>query len=144
MDPLSWILLVEDDPDHQLLIQQAIRRFDTDMELFVVDDFEGARGWLTERHEAGESVLDGLIILDLGLPGPSGFTLLEWLPDVGLDSLPVFILTASRNPMDADHAFNLGAKGYFQKPADFREYTKILDTIFEKVSPPTADEGAHP
>ena len=82
------------------------------------------------------------MILDLGLPGPSGFALLEWLHEVGLESVPVFILTASENPMDADHAFNLGARGYFQKPADFREYMDILEKIFQTVASSEGEGGS--
>ena len=138
---MSWILLVEDDPDHRVLLRQAVRRYDESVTVHEVADFGEATRWLAAWHGSGGSMADGAVILDLGLPGPSGFALLEWLREVGLQRLPVFILTASENPMDADHAFNLGAKGYFQKPADFREYIGILEKIFRTVSP---DRGGTP
>lgn len=131
---MSWILLVEDDPDHRLLLRKAVRRYAEGVELIEVNDFARATAWLKERHDAGGSLHDGAVILDLGLPGPSGFRLLEWLREVGLEAMPVFVLTASENPMDADHAFNLGARGYFQKPADFREYTGILAKVLGVLS----------
>ena len=73
----------------------------------------------------------GLDILDLGLPRASGFHVLEWMREMpALARLPVVVLTASENPMDAEHAFNLGARGYFQKPADFRRYLEIFKRVF--------------
>lgn len=127
---MSWVLLVEDDPDHRLLLRQAISLLDEDLELEEAIDFREATRWVVRRRDRGDLLTDGVVILDLGLPGPSGFVFLEWLRDRGLDQVPVFVLTASENPMDADHAFNLGARGYFQKPADFRDYTGILNRIF--------------
>jgi len=73
-----------------------------------------------------------VVILDLGLPHASGFDVLEWMRDMPmLTRLPVVVLTASENPMDAEHAFNLGARGYFQKPADFRRYVEIFQQVFD-------------
>lgn len=140
---MSWILLVEDDPDHRILLEKAIRQHRREATLTEVESFEEATVWLEALYRRGGALNDGVIILDLGLPGPSGFRLLEWLREVGLAALPVFVLTASENPMDADHAFNLGARGYFQKPADFREYGPILEKVMS-VLPDTEreeDEG---
>lgn len=122
---------MEDDPDHRLLLRQALDRVAPEVALTAVEDFGEATRWITERRRDGDGLEDGLVVLDLGLPGPSGFALLEWLQDRGMTSVPVFILTASENAMDADHAFNLGARGYFQKPADFRVYADILERIFQ-------------
>jgi DNA-binding response OmpR family regulator len=131
VDPLRWVLLVEDDPDHRVLLRQAVGRVDDAVELHEAHDFAEAVRWITGRRQAGEALDDGLVVLDLGLPGPSGFDLLEWVRDREIDALSVFVLTASQNAMDADHAFNLGARGYFQKPADFRDYASILGRMFE-------------
>lgn len=133
---MRWLLLVEDDPDHRILLRQAVARVAPEVELEAVEDFAQATRWLTERRRSGHGLEEGLVVLDLGLPGPSGFALLEWLQDRGIESLPVFVLTASENAMDADHAFNLGARGYFQKPADFRYYADILERMLELASTP--------
>lgn len=128
---MTWVLLVEDDPDHRVLLREAVKRHDDAIELHAVPDYPEATRWLTERHRSEASLRDGIVLLDLGLPGPSGFALLEWAQEVGLGSLPIYVLTASENPMDADHAFNLGARGYFQKPTDFRRYVEILERILD-------------
>lgn len=144
MGPLSWVLLVEDDPDHRVLVREALRRVVPGVRVEEATDTEAAVRVLTARREGGERWDDGVVILDLGLPGPSGFTVLEWLRDRGLGALPVFVITSSGNEMDAEHAFHLGARGYFQKPAGFGGYTDILERVFELAAAAVADEGAAP
>ncbi|HSW29608.1 MAG TPA: response regulator [Longimicrobiales bacterium] len=128
---MSWILLVEDDADHRVLVREALRRIAPTVPLDEVVDGVDAMNWLRRRVGAPASLQGGVVILDLGLPRASGFNVLEWMREVpALEHLPVVVLTASENPMDAEHAFNLGAKGYFQKPADFREYLDIFQRVF--------------
>ena len=100
----------------------------------VVDGVD-AMDWLRRRAGVPASLDGGVVILDLGLPRASGFQVLEWMREMPrLAHLPVVVLTASENPMDAEHAFNLGARGYFQKPADFRNYLDIFQRVFRIAS----------
>ena len=131
MPGLSWILLVEDDADHRVLVREALARVAPSVPLEEVVDGVDAMNWLRLRLGDPTELEGGVVILDLGLPRASGFNVLEWMREIPtLERLPVVVLTASENPMDADHAFNLGARGYFQKPADFREYLDIFQRVF--------------
>jgi two-component system response regulator len=127
MAPVEWILLVEDEADHRLLVREALGRLSAVIHVHEVVDGEKAMTWLQRAAADPNLVRSGMVVLDLGLPNASGFQVLEWIREVPeLEELPVVVLTASENPMDADHAFNLGARGYFQKPADFRRYLDIF------------------
>jgi CheY-like chemotaxis protein len=131
MPGLSWILLVEDDADHRVLVREALSRVAPAVPLEEVVDGVDAMNWLRLRLGDPASLIGGLVVLDLGLPRASGFNVLEWMREIpDLARLPVVVLTASENPMDAEHAFNLGARGYFQKPADFRQYLEIFARVF--------------
>ena len=131
MPGLSWILLVEDDADHRVLIREALSRAAPSVPLDEVVDGVDAMNWLRHRMGNPTSLQGGVVVLDLGLPRASGFNVLEWMREIpALERLPVVVLTASENPMDAEHAFNLGARGYFQKPADFRQYLDIFQRVF--------------
>lgn len=135
MPPVDWILLVEDEADHRLLVREALDRVQADVPIHEVADGKEAITWMRRRVAGQESMEGGVVILDLGLPYASGFEVLEWMREVpSLLRVPVVVLTASENPMDADHAFNLGARGYFQKPADFRRYLEIFRRVFEIAS----------
>lgn len=122
---------MEDDADHRILVREALVRVAPDVPLEEAVDGVDAMDWLRRRTGAPASLEGGVVILDLGLPRASGFQVLEWMREMpSLAHVPVVVLTASENPMDADHAFNLGARGYFQKPADFRQYLEIFQRVF--------------
>jgi CheY-like chemotaxis protein len=130
MAELRWILLVEDEEDHRLLVAQALRRMGSTIPLLEVESGEKALEWMRHQTARGRSLDAGLVILDLGLPGISGFGVLQQMREVPeLAHTPVVVITASQNNMDQDHAFNLGVKGFFQKPADFRDYQEILGRV---------------
>jgi len=132
MPPVDWILLVEDEADHRILVREALDQVKSGLILYEVANGAEAIGWMRRRVANGEPMDGGLVILDLGLPYASGFEVLEWMRAVpALAHTPSVVLTASENPMDADHAFNLGARGYFQKPTDFQRYLEIFQRVFE-------------
>lgn len=136
---MNWILLVEDEADHRVLVREVLRRLAERIPLHEAVDGAEAMSWMRSRAANPEQIEGGLVILDLGLPRASGFQVLEWMREMpSLSNVPVVILTASENPMDADHAFNLGARGYFQKPADFRRYLEIFQKVFNLAAAPTA------
>ncbi|MHB1234699.1 MAG: response regulator transcription factor [Microbacteriaceae bacterium] len=61
-----------------------------------------------------------LMILDLGLPGADGFTILETLRGEG-NQIPVIVLTARTSSADTVHALEGGANDYMAKPFRFDE-----------------------
>lgn len=143
MAGLTWILLVEDDADHRLLVREALKRVAPDVPLEEAIDGMDAMAWMRRRVANPAGLEGGLVILDLGLPRASGFNVLEWMREMpALERVPVVVLTASENPMDAEHAFNLGARGYFQKPADFRQYLDIFQRVFRIAEVARGDRGS--
>lgn len=142
MSPLGWVLLVEDEADHRLLVTEALKRIDSGVRVHEVVSAEDAIRWMEHVAQETEMLEEGVVVLDLGLPGASGFRVLEWMRDTpSLVDLPVVVLTASENPLDAEHAFNLGARGYFQKPADFRRYVEIFGRVFKLAEESHSGDG---
>ena len=139
MAGLNWILLVEDEADHRVLVREALARVAPSIPVHEVVDGAEAMSWMRSRAGSPGELEGGVVVLDLGLPRASGFQVLEWMREMPpLVHVPVVVLTASQNPMDADHAFNLGARGYFQKPADFRQYLEIFQRVFNLTKAPAA------
>lgn len=138
---MNWILLVEDEADHRVLVREALRRLAAQIPIHEAVDGAEAMAWMRRRAGVPGQIDGGVVILDLGLPRASGFQVLEWMREMPtLAHVPVVVLTASENPMDADHAFNLGARGYFQKPADFRRYLEIFEKVFHLAGKAAAPE----
>jgi CheY-like chemotaxis protein len=116
----NYILLVEDNPSHVLLIQRAFHDAGVNVPLQVVEDGDEALAYLAgyDLYANRELYpLPTLMLLDLKLRRRSGFELLGWLRHhPGLKRLPVVVLTSSEEIEDIDRAYELGANSYLVKP----------------------------
>jgi CheY-like chemotaxis protein len=124
------ILVVEDDPGDQLLIQEAFGEYDTDSRLEIVSDGEDALNFVhrTDRH-AGAPRPD-LVLLDLNLPRFDGRAVLRTLKaDENLRSIPVVIFTTSSREEDVSGTYELHANAFITKPVDFDDFSNVVQRI---------------
>lgn len=120
--PSLRICLIDDDPDHILLITHAIRRADKHADVHTVDD--GARA-LTYLKET--ATLPDLVLLDINMPGLSGLDVLQTIKQQpSLRRIPVVMLTSSDLPSDVERAYELGASGYITKPLHQHDLQAVL------------------
>ena len=116
------ICLIDDDPDHVLIITRAIRELGEESSVHAASDGDEAMEWLRAA-----SPLPDLILLDINMPGLSGFDVLETLKnDERLKLVPVVMLTSSDASTDVARAYELGASGYISKPSYFHDLRAIL------------------
>ena len=81
------------------------------------------------RWESGEPA-PTLILLDLKLPRLSGLEVLERLKsNSSFASVPVVVLTTSRDDGDVTRAYKLGANSYIVKPVDFDKFIEAVTQI---------------
>jgi DNA-binding response OmpR family regulator len=113
---VTRILIVEDESRIASFIEKGLR----------------AQGMTTSVAETGEAALEmalggefDLMILDLGLPGRDGFSVLTELRGQGV-SMPIVILTARNNVSDTVAALEAGADDYITKPFRFEELVARL------------------
>lgn len=129
-DPRPVLLLVEDDPDHQLLTELALRRAGVDADIHTLPSGELALQYLLGMppfEDVGRFPRPALVLLDLGLPGMSGFDVLRAMREaVELRSVPVLVITVSTEERDRERAFELGAVEFCQKPSDFSLLAPIV------------------
>ena len=126
----STILVVEDNPDDRDLLARAFRKAGIAMLLRFAVDGEEAVTYLKGAH--GEALVSGpaVILLDLKLPGRSGFEVLEWIKGHPvLRRVPVIILTSSRENVDLRRAYDLGANSYLVKPARSDDLLRMVEQI---------------
>ena len=118
------LLIVEDEPGDARLMQLAIVRngFATEMSS-AADGREAMRCLRREGARWAGAVHPDLILLDLKMPGQGGLELLAAIKqDETLRAIPVVVVTTSLLEADVRRAYELGAAGYVQKPADLREF----------------------
>ena len=124
-----FLLVAEDDPDDQFLIQDAIAKVcPPDLETyFVWDGFELVKLLHEKVNGCGKP---DLIVLDLNMPRKDGRTALQEIranPD--LASIPVVVLTTSNNHADVQYCQQYGVAGYYRKPGSLEELRKIIESL---------------
>ena len=124
------ILLVEDNPDDEMLTLRALKKNNIQNEVVVARDGAEALDYLfaTGAHsERDATILPQLILLDLSLPKISGLDVLKRLrSDMSTQMLPVVILTSSVEERDIISGYSLGANSYVRKPVDFMEFVDAV------------------
>jgi two-component system response regulator len=144
------ILLVEDNQDDMDLALHALRREKLANLIFVARDGEEALDFLFCRGAFAQRSFDHppkLVLLDLKLPKVDG---IEVLRQVKLDprtkTIPVVIMTSSKEERDLVNPYNLGANSYIQKPVDFdqfRETVKTAGLYWLVINQPPPASGVH-
>jgi CheY-like chemotaxis protein len=118
------ILLVDDDPDDVTLAMRALARQNLANRVHVVGDGAEALAYLRESGRPR------LVLLDLKLPKVTGLEVLEQIRnDQRLKTLPVVILTSSREEPDVARAYALGANSYIVKPVDFDQFLRAVSEV---------------
>ena len=124
------ILLVEDNPDDELLAIRALEKNNIMNEVVVARDGAEALDYLFGAGAyAGRnmSVMPQIILLDLKLPKIDGLEVLRRLRnDERTKLLPVVVLTSSREERDLTESYSLGANSYIRKPVNFAQFTEAI------------------
>ena len=115
------ILLVEDDPDHELLTIRALKRSNIGNDVRVARDGEEA----IEMLFGATAVKPQVILLDLKLPKVDGLEVLRRIRESPLTRmLPVVVLTSSDEERDLVRSYQLGVNSYIRKPVNFNDFAE--------------------
>jgi CheY-like chemotaxis protein len=121
------ILLVEDDRVDVMTVGRALRDLTITNKLNVVGNGEEALEHL-KRAPAAERPC--IILLDLNMPRMNGVDFLSALrKEDDLKTIPVVVLTTSKEEQDKVASFNLGVAGYIVKPVDYLQFVEVVRTI---------------
>jgi len=128
MDGEVEIVLVEDNPDDVALTLRGLRRAGLVNHIEVLRDGTEALQFLLGRATSAPRPM--VILLDLQLPKVDGPQVLERLrADPRTQTLPVVILTASRQERDFVESRRLGIKHYITKPVDFPQLAAVVQQL---------------
>jgi len=132
MPEVRHILLADDNANDVELTLAALRANHLANEVVVTRDGAEALDYLLRRAQyAGRpSGNPGLMLLDLKMPKVDGLEVLRHVKsDPDLKTIPVVVLTSSREERDLVRSYNLGVNAYVVKPVDFHDFIDAVKLL---------------
>jgi CheY-like chemotaxis protein len=127
------ILLVEDNPTDAELAMRALKKSNLANKLVWVKDGAEALDFIfaTGAYSA-RSVVNGpkVILLDLRLPKVDGMEVLRRVKgDARTRTIPVVVLTSSKEDRDVAESYQLGVNSFISKPVEFDEFAQVVSEL---------------
>ncbi len=127
------ILLVEDNPNDVELTLHVFRKNHISNHIHVVRDGVEALDFIfCTGTYAGRNIEDRprVILLDLKLPFVDGLEVLQRIKgDLRTQTIPVVVLTSSREESDIVRSYQLGVNSYIVKPVDFEQFNESVKNL---------------
>ncbi len=124
------ILLIEDDPDHEMLTIRALRKSHIANDVRVARDGEEALAMLFGEGKEALPMLPQVILLDLKLPKVDGLEVLRRIrASDRTRMLPVVVLTSSDEENDIVRSYKLGVNSYIRKPVNFSDFAEATQQL---------------
>lgn len=127
------ILLVEDNPHDVILTLDAFELHKLSNKIHVARDGEEALDYLFCRAQYIQRDMGDrpkFVLLDLKLPKVDGIEVLRQIrADPRTSTIPVVILTSSKEDRDIVAGYKLGVNSYIVKPVDFEKFTESVRTL---------------
>ena len=150
MTDLRTILLAEDNANDVELTLGALRENRVANDIVVARDGAEALDYLARRnHYSGRPAGNpALLLLDLKMPKVDGIEVLRQVKsNVSWKTIPVVVLTSSREEQDLVSTYDLGVNAYVVKPVAFHEFmeaVKLLGGFWAVINePPPTRHGSH-
>jgi CheY-like chemotaxis protein len=127
---MHTILLVEDNPDDEVLALRALTQNKIANRVDVARDGVEAIDYLFGTDTEPAKDLPQVVLLDLKLPKIDGLEVLRRIrASAHTRFLPVVVLTSSDEDRDLIESYSLGANSYILKPVDFRQFTEAVGQL---------------
>lgn len=129
MTQLIDIILVEDNLSDAELAIRAFRRFKSGLNVIHIKDGEEAIAFIDKIKNDGNKY-PRLFVLDINMPKVSGLQVLQYIKsDYRTATIPVVMLTSSREEKDVEEGYGLGANSFVVKPVDFDSFMAVVGDI---------------
>jgi len=124
------ILLVEDNPNDAELAVYALQKHHISQRIHIVRDGAEALDYMFCTGSYADQPRESapkVILLDLKLPKIDGLEVLQRIKsDPRTSTIPVVVLTSSREERDVYRSYELGVNSYLVKPIDFDQFTEVV------------------
>ena len=129
---IKRILIVDDSPKDVELVIAALAEKNLANEVDVAEDGEEALDYLHKRGQFAER-LNGnpaVILLDIKMPKMDGVQVLKYIrSEPKFKTIPVIMVTSSREEKDLVESYKLGANSYVVKPVDIAQFIEAIKVL---------------
>jgi CheY-like chemotaxis protein len=130
MDNATEILLVEDNPDHAMLIRRVLEQGTVENKVRCVKDGQEALDFLFRKRGDEGAPRPDLILLDINLPKVNGLDVLRRIKtDEELRMIPVIVLTTSDRGEEVQQSYHAGANSFITKPVNFQDLSDKINSL---------------
>lgn len=129
---IKRILMAEDDPRDVELTLEALRGNNIANSIDIVNDGAEALDYLYYRGKyiGRKNENPAVLLLDLKMPRLNGIEVLRTIKsDPALKTIPVVVLTSSREESDLKECYELGVNAYVVKPVEFGDFMAAVKTL---------------
>jgi two-component system response regulator len=124
------VLLVEDNENDVELTRIGFERSKLLLNLHRAKDGVDCMDFLHKRGAYAGAPRPDLILLDLNMPRMNGKEVLaEIVADEALCTLPVIVLTTSRDEEEILKMYKLRCSSYIAKPVDFEQFLRVVQSL---------------
>lgn len=127
------ILMADDDADDRQMTKDAFAENRLTNDLRFVENGVELMDYLYRRgkySDPRQSPRPGLILLDLNMPKMDGREALEEIKkDLNLRTIPIVVLTTSKQEEDIHRSYELHANSYITKPVTFEQLVKVMKDV---------------
>lgn len=127
------ILLVEDSIDDAELTIRELKKHNVANEIFHVSDGAQAVDYIFAKGTFAGRIIEQrpkLVLLDIQMPKLNGIEVLEAIKaDERTKTIPVVMLTSSKEDPDIQRCYQLGVNSYIVKPVNFEAFTAAIRSI---------------
>lgn len=119
------VYYADDDHEDQLILSEAIREIDPDIQLRT---FENGEHLVYELIDTATQ--PDLIILDVNMPKCNGYDALGLIRNYpNCENIPIVLMSTSSKDMNLKQTIRLGGKEFFQKPITYSGYLQIASKL---------------
>ena len=126
MKTLKPILIVEDDMVDAMTVKRALNDIHVSNRIVIIENGEAALDYLNDPVEEKPCI----ILLDLNMPKMNGIEFLKIVKaEDRFKTIPVVVLTTSKEDEDRMESFAQSVAGYMIKPVDYKQFVDTVKTI---------------
>lgn len=124
----ATVWLIDNDPGDIALVQLALARLASPVQLVVIDDTsDGVDAMLARAQLTAGVATPMLILLDIKLSGLDGIAILKLIRARGeFRQVPVVMFSSSIEPSDVVASYAAGANSYVRKPVSYEDFAASL------------------